>query len=106
MQLRAVRILALSLALAAAATAAGAFALARLGLRLRIDHDVAVHMPAALNVRAAISRPLAVTVDERLAASVRLRDLAIPLDETIEVPLRLTAVEPPKALRTVPAEPQ
>ena len=77
------------LVLLLAGAAALRWAMAELQLRLRIG-EVAVLMPAELPVRATIARPLEVSIDQRIAARVRLGELAVPIDETIEVPLKLT----------------
>ncbi len=81
---------------AAAVFAAGAgtavvasWSFATFGIRMRIDHEVAVHMPAELPVRAVIARPLAVRIDDQVDARVHLDDFAISIDEVIDVPLRM-----------------
>jgi hypothetical protein len=76
---------------AGAGTAAlASWALATFGVRMRIDHDVAVQMPADMPVRVTIARPLSVRLADRIDAKVRIDELAIPIDEVIVVPLRMT----------------
>lgn len=79
-----------SLLLAAAAGAAvTTWAAQALRLRLAIEHEVPVELTRALNVKAEIARPIHVRVDDEITTKINLTDLTVPLDETIEVPIKL-----------------
>ncbi|HKP58722.1 MAG TPA: hypothetical protein VJV78_18505 [Polyangiales bacterium] len=73
----------------AVAGGAAVWALGALKLRLAIGHAVDVDLRDSFPVRASVTQPLAVTIDEQLVANVRLTELSIPIDETLEVPLHM-----------------
>lgn len=58
-------------------------------LRLTLPDELGVEVGRDLPVRTAIEKPIEVSVDERLSANVRLSHLSIPIDETMEFPLRM-----------------
>src|SRR5688500_1693688 len=68
---------------------AGAWALAHMGLRIELDDRVLVGIEGRVPFRARIERPLQITVSEALTAKVKLEQLAIPLDEVMQIPIKL-----------------
>jgi hypothetical protein len=66
-----------------------AWALAHVGLRITMGHTVLVGIEGRVPFRARIEKPVQVSVADALTAKVQLQDLAIPLDEVMQVPLKL-----------------
>ncbi len=78
------------IATAILSSAAVAWAITDLRMRLDIGHEVAVRLDGELPIRATIAKPLAVSIDERMTANVRISELSIPIDERMEVPIKMT----------------